>query len=58
MSSLKDLSSRHPLEFGEQGVQAVIVGLNTNDSEELLNVSGIYKFGIGVFMKGVFLKDR
>jgi len=31
---------RLALELGDQGVQAVIVGLDTNKSEELLNVSG------------------
>jgi len=34
------LSSGLALELGDQGVQAVIVGLDTDNSEELLNVSG------------------
>lgn len=34
------LSSGLALELGDQGLQAVIVGLDTDNSEELLNVSG------------------
>jgi hypothetical protein len=34
------LGSGLALELGDQGLQAVIVGLDTDNSEELLNVSG------------------